>query len=170
MSSAVHVEQLDCAIDVLLSDPDVAIPNVDSTVAELLGVAAELRTLPRPDFRSQLKLRLMNGGLGHPELTLDAVSRVPVIKRRDARQEQILPTLFGSGYGTYAVRRSNFALSVAAHAVALMLVLTSSFWMVSRHLTSTTELVQTVPDVSEYVPITPISSPTHGGGGGGDRD
>ena len=51
MSSPVLIEQLDCAIDVLLTDPDVAIPNVDPMVAELLGVAAELRTLPRPDFR-----------------------------------------------------------------------------------------------------------------------
>ena len=45
MSSPVLVEQLDCAIQVLLDDPDAAISNVDSSVAELLSVANQTDVL-----------------------------------------------------------------------------------------------------------------------------
>ena len=174
MSSSVLIEQLDSAIDVLLSGPDVAIPNVETTVAELLGVAAELRTLPRPDFRSQLKYELMQrayAGLAaqQPELrVLDAMA-APRIRRECPQEEQILPTLFGQGYGTYAVRRSNFALSVLGHAVALALVLASVMVVgVKKVPEGFIGLVQ--PNVSEYVPVAPSAAALHGGGGGGDRD
>ena len=55
MSSPVLIEQLDCAINVMLYDADAAISSVDSSVAELLAIAAELRTLPRPEFRARLR-------------------------------------------------------------------------------------------------------------------
>jgi TonB family protein len=175
MSSPVLIEQLDSAIDVLLSDPDVAIPNVDTTVAELLGVAAELRTLPRPDFRSQLKYELMqragaNVAASQPELrVLEAMlARPQAAKPVRSREEQILPTLFGHGYGTYAVRRSNFALSVLAHAVALALLLTSM--AVVRTKTFHEQVSLVAPDITEYVPVAPTVQSIHGGGAGGDRD
>lgn len=178
MSSPVLIEQLDSAINVLLSDPDVAIPNVDTSVAELLGVAAELRALPRPDFRSQLKYELMQrahaaSATAQPELSvLDAIARRPQLVRRElSSQEQILPTLFGQGYGTYAVRRSNFAISAFAHAVALALLLTSSFWVMRHSAQIKQEVVSLVaPNISEYVPVAPSAASIHGGGGGGDRD
>jgi TonB family protein len=176
MSSPVLIEQLDSAIDVLLSDPDVAIPNVDTTMAELLGVAAELRTLPRPDFRSQLKYELMqragaNVVASQSELrVLDAIaSRPPALKPVRRGEEQILPTLFSQGYGTYAVRRSNFALSVLAHAVALALLLTSMV-VVSTKAVHEQAISLIPPDLSEYVPVAPSIKSIHGGGGGGDRD
>jgi TonB family protein len=175
MSSPVFIEQLDSAIDVLLSDPDVALPNVDTTVAELLGVAAELRTLPRPDFRSELKYELMqragaNVLASQPALrVLDAIAARPHgPKPVRPREEQILPTLFGQGYGTYAVRRSNFALSVLAHAVALALLLTSMVVVGTK--TVHEQAISVVQDISEYVPVAPSIKSIHGGGGGGDRD
>lgn len=177
MSSPVLIEQLDSAIDVLLSDPDVAIPNVDAGMAELLGVAAELRALPRPDFRSQLKYELMQrahaaSATAQLELSvLDAIAqRSQLVRRELPPQEQILPTLFGQGYGTYAVRRSNFAVSAFAHAVALALVLTSGLWMVRTHTQSRQQVVLLQSDIREYVPVAPNAASVHGGGGGGDRD
>jgi len=178
MSSPVLIEQLDCAIDVLLTDPDVAIPNVDPMVAELLGVAAELRMLPRPDFRSQLKSNLMQMPLAasaarRPELqVLNAVAGSShLVRSRREAPEDILPTLFGRGYGTYAVRRSNFALSLVAHAVALALILTSSVWMMRHPEVIKARLEQQVlPLVSDYIPFTKAAPSIHGGGGGGDRD
>ena len=177
MSSPVLIEQLDSTIDVLLSDPDVAISNVDAAVAEVLGVAAELRSLPRPDFRSQLKYDLMQranaaSATAQPELrVLDAMARRPQLVRREPlHAEQILPTLFGQGYGTYAVRRSNFALSLAAHAVALALVFTSGMWVVRNQTQLKQEVIALQSDIGEYLPVAPKAEAIHGGGGGGDRD
>lgn len=179
MSSPVLIEQLDSAINVLLTDPDVAIPNVDPMVAELLGVGAELRAFPRPDFRSQLKASLMQGALAasvsaQPELrVLEAVAgRAQTLKQAPAQEENILPTLFGRGYGTYAVKRSNFALSVAAHGVALTLLLVFSVWMTNHRAQVNQETMKLVsPDVTEYTPVMPSAPHSlSGGGGGGDRD
>jgi TonB family protein len=175
MSSPVLIEQLDSAIDVLLSDPDAAIPNVDATVADLLGVAAELRTLPRPDFRSQLKYELTQVAgrplaASQPDLqVLDEMVCLtpPVNKPRSS--ETILPTLFGEGYGTYAVRRSNFAASVAAHAVVLALVLASGV-IFTRPGVKESAARLAEQEISVYVPVTPSAAASHGGGGGGDRD
>ena len=175
MSSPVLIEQLDTAIDVLLHDPDASISNVDSNVAEFLGIAAELRALPRPDFRSGLRQELMQRSAralaAEPELqVLDAVPRRAQFVRREHKQEQqILPTLFGQGYGAYAVRRSNFAVSLLAHAAMLGLLLASGLMLGSKKAQQ--EIVQLVePTITEYLPMTPRATTAHGGGGGGDRD
>ena len=175
MSSPVLIDQLDFAIDVLLSDPDAAIPNVDATVADLLGVAAELRTLPRPDFRSQLKYQLTQVAgrpvaASQPDLqVLDEMVCLTPPANKVGSSEMILPTLFGEGYGTYAVRRSNFAASVAAHAVVLALVLASGVIVGTKKVEDNrARLTDTA--VSVYVPVAPSAAASHGGGGGGDKD
>src|SRR5579864_8943618 len=174
MSSPVFIEQLDSAIEVLLTDADVAIPNVDAQVAALLGITAELRTLPRPDFRSQLKVQLMERAASasmQPDLrVLDGLASRTRTKRNGLVQEQILPTLFGEGYGIYQVRRSNFAISFAAHALALAVILTSGMWVVQHRATVVQEVIALAPDITDYVPLTKSSSTVAGGGGGGDRD
>lgn len=176
MSSPVFIEQVDSAIDVLLSDPDVAIPNADSEIAELLGLAAELRSLPRPGFRAQLKFELMErvyaeAGVERPELrVLDSLADRPqVTKQARQTQEQILPTLFGQGYGIYGVRHSNFAVSAFAHAVALSLLLTSSLWLVHGKPNDARILTDVAP-MSDYISLTQDVARSGGGGGGGDRD
>jgi len=172
MSSPVIIEQLDSAIDVLLTDPDAAIPNLDSSVADLLGVAAELRMLPHPGFRSQLKFELMEGGLEEaglkPELgACDVIAPRKKILR--LHPEPALPTLFRQAYGTYAPRRANFALSLAAHAIALALVVGSGLWMTRDQVSH--PLKRSSAELGEYIPLAPgsIAAP-HGGGGGGDHD
>jgi periplasmic protein TonB len=176
MSSPGLIEQLDSGIDVLFTDPEVAIPNVDASLAELLGIAAELRSLPRPDFRSRLKVSLMDSavavsGLGGPKVMASAVIGSRSFSRGLAHhaKEQILPTLFGAGAGTYAVRRSNFAVSVLAHAVALILITSSGFWIQRHHEQRVQTLTLIEPNVSEYLALD-ASKSAAGGGGGGDHD
>src|SRR5437763_7544576 len=103
MSNSALIEQLDGSIDLLLTDPDVAIANVDASVAALLGIAAELRTLPRPDFRSQLRVSLMEEVLtpttiGGAEVMAATVIRSGSFPRQRTHpvEEKILPTLFRS--------------------------------------------------------------------------
>ncbi len=168
MSNPVLIEQLDCAVDVLLSDADAAISNVDPSVAELLGVAAELRTLPRPEFRAQLLEELTRGNSVAVASDPASSSDHSQIGRQQRSSVEVLPTLFGAGRGTYAMRRSNFVLSVAMHAVALALILSSGLWLARRQGGPWTAANS---EATEYVSITPEAVRSlHGGGGGGDRD
>jgi len=171
MSSPVLIEQLDCAIEVLLRDPDAAISRMDPGLAELLGVAAELRTLPRPEFRAQLRDELTRGSLVF-EVAAHTWTRSS--SNAETRNEQsspveVLPTVFGGGYGTYAMRRSNFAISIGMHAAALALILSSGLWF-SRTQVHHERRGESV-DLSQYVSISPDTARSvDGGGGGGDRD
>jgi PhnB protein len=58
MSDVVLTEQLDQAIEALLRNPDAPLPATDPQVAELLGIALELRALPRAGFKARLKNEL----------------------------------------------------------------------------------------------------------------
>ena len=177
MSSPALIEQLNASIDVLLADHDAAIANVDSAVAELLGIAAELRTLPGGDFRSQLKVSLMESALetstsGECEVMASAVIGGQTNSQRPigSTQEQILPTLFGQGVRTYAVRGSNFAVSALAHAVALILIVTSGSWIQRQHEHSVQTVMLVEAPVSDYRALDNATKASGGGGGGGDRD
>ena len=50
--------QLDQAVQALLSQPDSLLPSAEAELATLLSVAAELRGLPREEFKQQLKSSL----------------------------------------------------------------------------------------------------------------
>jgi uncharacterized glyoxalase superfamily protein PhnB/catechol 2,3-dioxygenase-like lactoylglutathione lyase family enzyme len=63
MSEAVLTEQLDLAIEAMLRQPDAAHADLDSQVAELVSIAADLRALPREDFKARLKSDLERGVL-----------------------------------------------------------------------------------------------------------
>jgi PhnB protein len=51
-------EQLDDAVEAMMTDRDAAAPDLDARVAELLRLAADLRDLPHADFRARLKADL----------------------------------------------------------------------------------------------------------------
>jgi protein TonB len=85
------------------------------------------------------------------------------------RQEQILPTLMGGGYGTYQVRPINFILSFVLHTLAVVGFLFSATFMVTHQDELKKQVVSLVTDISPYV-LPPSKDQAGGGGGGGDRD
>jgi PhnB protein len=58
MSEVELTEQLDQAIDAMMAAGGVVPADVDAQVAELLGIAVELRDLPRADFKARLQAQL----------------------------------------------------------------------------------------------------------------
>src|SRR5438445_327383 len=52
------IEQLDEAVQAIIIHPSTPLPGVDVRIAPLISVAAELRDLPRPDFKARLKADL----------------------------------------------------------------------------------------------------------------
>lgn len=58
MANARLIEQLDEALEAILANPGAPRPSVSESVDALLRVAAELRNLPREDFKMQLKADL----------------------------------------------------------------------------------------------------------------
>src|SRR5512142_2422918 len=50
----------------------------------------------------------------------------------EVQAPDILPTLFGAGYGTYAVRRGTFLISFLLHTLGIILFLVLSIYMVSH--------------------------------------
>jgi PhnB protein len=52
------IEQLDKAVQAILEKPDAQVPQVGAQLAALVGVAAELRDLPRQEFKAYLKTEL----------------------------------------------------------------------------------------------------------------
>ena len=81
----------------------------------------------------------------------------------------ILPTLFGEGYGTYAVQSRNFYTSILLHTVALALFLYVTHQVVT-HRAQIAQVLGPVIDVGAYIPLPSSAKQTGGGGGGGDRD
>src|SRR4051812_31185480 len=58
MSERELIEQLDHAIDAMLHTPPQKLSGLDSSVLELIAVAADLPNLPRADFKARLKNEL----------------------------------------------------------------------------------------------------------------
>src|SRR5437588_596801 len=81
----------------------------------------------------------------------------------------ILPTLFGEGYGTYAVQSRNFYTSILLHTVALALLLYLTHQVVV-HRAQIVQALGPVVDIGAYIPLPASAKQTGGGGGGGDRD
>lgn len=169
MASVALADQLDDAIEMMIAEPDASPPKVDLKIGELLGIAAELRLLPDPAFRAALKTELVQA----PVLAMSTVEVLPKLGQRaqerlDDRTEAILPTLFGAGYGAYPLHRSNFMVSLAAHAAAIALVIAGG--MVTVRYTDHHEVVtQIATDVSPYT-LPAAADKSGGGGGGGDHD
>src|SRR5438874_12276733 len=86
-----------------------------------------------------------------------------------ANQGDILPTLFGKGYGNYDVRPNNFVWSFLSLIVAgLLLVIIPILW--TRNPEPKIEAISVFTgELSPYV--LPVSAKiAGGGGGGGERD
>jgi protein TonB len=87
----------------------------------------------------------------------------------DAPQPNILPTLFGEGYGIYGVRRETFVVSLVLHVVGAALIVWSASCAYTHRQEIKQQVTGIVTDISPY--ILPVSAKSAGGGGGGgDRD
>ncbi|HMK30838.1 MAG TPA: hypothetical protein VK473_14220, partial [Terriglobales bacterium] len=94
-------------------------------------------------------------------------SKFPDPLRRE--DTDILPTLFGAGYGNYQADKKNFILSFLIHTLAAILLLTSGYWMVQHKQEIKLQVANLVTDISPYI-LPPSATKAGGGGGGGDRD
>ena len=82
---------------------------------------------------------------------------------------EILPTLFGVGYGNYQVQRTSFVLSVLVHVLGMILLLTGGIYLAAHHNEIQQQVIAIFPaDDSILLPKSTTCS--GGGGGGGDRD
>ena len=161
MPSQASYEELDRSIDVMIADPDTNLSSIDPELAGLMSLAADLRHLPRPEFRADLRTALV----GQVFLSATPVAR-PISTRST---EQLLPTLFGGGSGTYRMQRSNFLASALIHTAAIALIATSGIWLAKHQQSMKFEHISLVqPDLSEIYTVSKTT--TGGGGGGGDRD
>jgi periplasmic protein TonB len=163
MASNSLLLELDCATDAVIARHYAAPPASTPSIAQLLGVAAQLRHLPRNDFKSRLKAELLSPGRDH------AAGLRVVRDHAASASPPILPTLLGAGSSAYGLRGGNFAASFVAHAAAIALVATSGLWMVSKHEEIKRTVISLATDVSPYV-LPPAATRAGGGGGGGDRD
>lgn len=162
MSSISVIDQLDDAIGILMMDPDTPVPHADVDIREMIALAAELRALPNPEFRTQLKAELMHSvGLPVEGWTRESV-RLPV-------DELAMPTLFAGELQTARISRLRMAASFLMHAAAAVLIATSGLWMVQHKQDVQVMTTSLVTNLSEYaLPAAPTK--TGGGGGGGDHD
>lgn len=164
MTSPALIEQLDTAISALMAKPERALPHVDTEIMPLVMIAAELRSLPRQSFKTKLKADLMEQAA-----TPARVIPLRQPETRVATPTQVLPTLFGAGYGSYAVQSRNFAISFAAHVAMLAFLLASGTFLVSHRQEIKTTISGAVTDISPYT-LPPSANQAGGGGGGGDHD
>jgi periplasmic protein TonB len=132
-----------------------------SQVETLLSIAGELECLPRPGFKSQLKLEL-EWEAGGRSMTSD--SRQP--SRPGYRRSQptaVLSTFYGKAERLYPLRGANVAASAAIHAALLLLLGTG---LVSVHRARILQM-QGTPHETNLVAYVPPKGDGHEGKGGG---
>jgi TonB family protein len=144
------------------------------SLAELVEVARDLRRLPRPDFKTRLRVELEWQAAGR---TFSSQQCAEVISGEDALlpsegrvfppESDALPTLFGKNTGLYPVRSINLAASVALHA-ALLLFAGLGVLMVKSTAVVPEQRVAGVTWLDAYVFKT--GSKPKGGGGGGEAE
>jgi protein TonB len=162
MSNISAYDELDQAIDQMLSAPEAAMAVSESNVGELVQLAAELRDLPNANFKTRLQLELDWEAAGRSVSTATDEKRERV---RAAHSAGVLPSLFGKTWVGYPLRRVNFALSVVLHGVLAFLV-GAGFLMVKNYVPQVdTHPVVTVTLEPYLVPVG--SHPSSGGGSGG---
>lgn len=163
MSNISVYDELDQAIDQMLSAPEVAHAARETDIGELLELAHELRDLPRANFKSRLKL----------ELDWEAAGRR--VSAQDPNQQpmrgvastsgEILPSLLGKTWAGYPVRRINFALSFALHGIMVFLM-GAGFLMVKSYAPRIDPQPFVTVRLEPY--LVPLGShPSSGGGSGG---
>jgi TonB family protein len=161
MNNLSNFDELDRAIEAMLASSELPLASHEPTVTDLLQIASDLRQLPRPDFKMRLKTEL--------DWVASARPLSPGRQPQAMAESDILLSLFGNGYGTYPVRRVNFAVSLALHAAAMVLVAMLGVMALKNKPKDHVMIGYKVVPLGEYIP--PAGAPRpHGGGGGGDND
>jgi protein TonB len=171
MASISLADQLDDAIEMMIAEPDSAAPKVDLKIGDLLGIAAELRLLPDPQFKAALGATL--AGQSSRDTSLHSPANSNGSRARSSarvqQEKDLLPTLFGAGWGSYPVQPGNFGLSLALHAMLIAVVASAGTWVVGGRPLAAHATATLVTDISSY--LLPASmDASRGGGGGGDQD
>jgi periplasmic protein TonB len=173
MSNISVYDELDQAIDQMLhpTEPKPGSLGTPSDAAEnrnigglgeLVELAADLRDLPRANFKSRLKLELEWEAAGRK---VSAGNAGQEAMRGEAPESgDILPSLFGKRWAGYPVRRINFALSVVLHGVMALLV-GASFLMVKSYVPRVE--LQPIVTVRLEPYLVPVGFHPNGGGGSG---
>jgi len=174
MSGLALYEELDMAVEAMLGE-EIAARRFAPAVESLRNLGDELRSVPDPEFRERLRLRLVDQGEHqydgltgnqHPGSKL-----VPIFTKSEERswEQRTFPTLFATRDSAYSVHRSSFVVSALLHAALVTLVLTMGFWAVEHKQDVERQVVSLVGGLSEY-PLPAAKDRAGGGGGGGDRD
>ena len=153
------VEELDHNIDALLAGADIS-ESSDPILRELAALSRQLQQMPSADFQQRLLHDLID--------QTDREKRLQLIACDERDDERILPTLFGEGTGLYRVNARSYALSLAAHAAVLALVLTSGLWMAKQSKLANVSLTEVSTEITAYLP--PATTESRGGGGGGSHE
>jgi protein TonB len=164
-------DQIEEAVSTLIAGKPFHSHQWDLQLEPLLAIAAELRYLPRAEFRARLRADLLQRGSHGP---IDAVPQVhpatpsPVASKLRASRESVVPPLFSTGSVAFPMRGSHLAISLALHVAALALVVASGWWMVENRAAVRRTVAGLIP--TEVYLLPPGRSESHGGGGGGDQD
>ena len=76
------IDQLNRALDALLARSDGKLPKVDAAFKPLVRIAADLRALPRQEFKTRLKTQLVKGEKSMPTVAEPAVATRPIATPR----------------------------------------------------------------------------------------
>jgi protein TonB len=93
-----------------------------------------------------------------------AASPTPAEQLPRLSEPDILPTLFGAGYGTYQVQPRNYLLSFLLHIAGLAIIVVATT-LIARNQPEVKKYMGTVINLSDY--ILPAAPDQAGGGGGG---
>ena len=86
----------------------------------------------------------------------------------DEPKHEVLPTLFGDGYGLYEVRKGSFVLSYVLNTALILLLIWLTSWTAS-HAPQIKQAVGLSVEITPYI-LPPAKDVAGGGGGGGSHD
>ena len=167
MSNVAMYEELEAGISLMLMGDTAGWPQASqnqtkdqSDVREMLAIAAELRRLPRTEFRTRLATELTWQAAGRPITPSRAFAR---------KQAAVLPTILShltanEHHGMFPTQGRSMAASAALHVVLACIAMIS-------FVTYKTVRIAPLPAVNStelttYVPEPGITAPSGGGGGG----
>ena len=105
--------------------------------------------------------------LHQPETPASSPASSPAAQDEQQRHD-LLPTLFGDGYGLYEVRKGSFVVSFLLNTSLIALLIWVTSWT-ATHAPQIKQVVGLSVNISPYV-LPPSKDISGGGGGGGSHD